>query len=97
MRAYPFVRDQGKGKKGWSDAQRFGGETSLLRAWMVRPSQAGKPCSSGDKGDGKVKSTSALLSLAATKAGVKKDQGELEDLERFGVSDHYVLRGGRRS
>ena len=42
-----------------------------------------------------------MLSLAAAKAGVKEDQGELEHLERFGVSDHYgemdedhdILRG----
>ena len=26
---------------------------------------------------------------AAAEAGVKKDRGQLEDLERFGVSDHY--------
>ena len=66
-----YNKDQGKGKKGWSDAQRFGGETSLLRC------------------GGEVQSTSVLLSLAAAKAGVKEDQGKLEDLERFGVSDHY--------
>ena len=57
-------------------------------AWMVRPSLAGNPCNNGNKG-GEVQSTSALLSLAAAKAGMKEDQGELEDLERFGVSDHY--------
>ena len=57
-------------------------------AWMVRPSP-GNPCNSGDKGSGKVQSTNALLSLAAAKAGVNEDEGELEDLERFGVSDHY--------
>ena len=32
-----------------------------------------------------------MLSLA-TVAGVKEDQGELEDLERFGVSDHYGVQ-----
>ena len=36
-----------------------------------------------------MQSTGALLSLAAAKAGVKEDRGEVEDLERFGVSDHY--------
>ena len=51
-------------------------------AWMVRPSPAGNPCNSGNEGGGKVQSTSALLSLAAGKAGVKEDQGELKDLER---------------
>ena len=36
-----------------------------------------------------MQSTLASLSLAAVKAGVKEDQGELENLERFGGSDHY--------
>ena len=36
-----------------------------------------------------MQNTSALLSLAAAKAVVKEGQGDLEDLERFGVSDHY--------
>ena len=58
-------------------------------AWMVRPSPAGNPCNSGNEGGGEVQSTSALLSLAAVKADVKEDQGEFEDLKRFGVSDHY--------
>ena len=58
-------------------------------AWMVRPSPAGTSCNSGGDGDCKVQSTSDLLSLAAVKAGAKEDQGELENLERFGVSDHY--------
>ena len=48
-----------------------------------------------------MQSTGALFSLAAAKAGVKEDRGELEDLDRFGVSDHYgemdedhdILRG----
>ena len=35
-----------------------------------------------------MQSIGALLSLAE-KPGVKEDKGELEDLERFGVSDHY--------
>ena len=56
-------------------------------AWMVRPSPAGTSCNSGGDGDCKVQSTSDLLSLAAAKDGVEGDQGELEDLERFGVSD----------
>ena len=58
-------------------------------AWVVCPSPAGNPCNSGNEGNGEVQSTSALLSLTVVKVGVKEDQGELKDLERFGVSDHY--------
>ena len=55
----------------------------------------------GDEGGSEVQSTDALLSLTAAKADVKEDRGELEDLEMFGVSDHYgemdedhdILRG----
>ena len=36
-----------------------------------------------------MQSTGAFLSLAAAKAGVKEDRGGLEDLEKFGVSDHH--------
>ena len=43
----------------------------------------------GDEGGSEVQSTSALLSLAAAKADVKEDRGELEDLEMFGVVDEY--------
>ena len=36
-----------------------------------------------------MQSTGTPLSLAAAKVGVKEDRVELEDLERFSVSDHY--------
>ena len=56
---------------------------------MERPSLVGTPCNSDDEDDRKDDGVSSLLSLAAVTVGVEDNQGELEDLEMFGVVDEY--------
>ena len=86
-----YKKDQGKGKTK-DGAMPKGVEERRARcvAWMERPSPVGTPCNSDDEDeDDQDEGVSALLSLAATRVGVEENQGELEDLEMFGVFDEY--------
>ena len=86
-----YKKDQGKAKTK-DGAMPKGLEERRARcvAWMERPSPVGTPYNSDDENDaGKDVCVGALLSIAAGKMGVEENQGELEDLERFGTFDEY--------
>ena len=85
-----YKKDQGKGNTK-DGAMPKGVEERRARcvAWMERPSPVGTPCNSDDEDDGANEGVSALLSLAAARVGVEENQGELEDLEMFGIIDEY--------
>ena len=63
------IRTKARAKKDGAMPKGLEERQAYCVAWMVRPSPAGNPGNSSNEGDGKVQSTSALLSLAATREG----------------------------